>query len=215
MKSTSLPVPAPSTPWQEIPGWFTDEEGAALQAAVAQIPAGGAAVELGTWCGRSLACAAAALPYAVELHAFDNFRFPSQAEEEARRAAIESWRLLTADAKKLAKAVVSRLQSAGAKITLHEVESGAGGRSWRGPPVHVLLIDDDHTVRQIGRVLVAWAPHLAGRATVLFHDYEDPRMDAPARAAHYLAPLGFRFNRTVGGMGTWVRGDLAAPGESP
>jgi predicted O-methyltransferase YrrM len=62
--------------WQDIPGWFSDAEGAALQA----LSADRDVLELGSWLGRSTVCAALVARRVVAVDAFAGDEFTGPAD---------------------------------------------------------------------------------------------------------------------------------------
>jgi MMP 1-O-methyltransferase len=48
------------------------------------------------------------------------------------------------------------------------------GLTWTGPQVGLLFIDADHSYESVMRDWNSWEANLAPRATVAFHDYENP-----------------------------------------
>lgn len=71
--------------------------------------------------------------------------------------------------------VEAHLEGAGLKTELvhfHHGDSAAAGRAWVSAPVHLLIVDADHTYVGVLADLQAWLSHLAAGGYVFFHDYD-------------------------------------------
>ena len=183
--------------WADVVGMFDENDGAALQDAVKLCPPGTSHVELGAWCGRSLAAACEALPVGVVAYSYDNYKEDSQATGGAGKTPRE--------AMALREEVVSHYRQLGKGITTVLGESSASGKLYSGPRVASLLIDDHHSAEQVEANLLAWLPHTAPECTVLLHDYWHPPYGIATTAQRILPSCGFRFIETRGGLGIWRR----------
>lgn len=186
--------------WKDVPGMFDEDDARTLQAAVRAAPRGSAHVELGAWCGRSMAAAAEVLPDGVRLFSYDNYLPDSQAAGGAGKT--------PAEAKAYRELVCAHYRSLEKSVYGIECESAEGGRQFYDRErmgVHSLLIDDHHTAEQVEANLTAWGPHLLPRAIVLLHDYRHPPYRIAETAERMLPGMGFRFIGQVGGLGIWER----------
>lgn len=186
--------------WTDVPGMLDEAEGAAIQEAVRLCKPGTAHVELGAWCGRSLAAACEALPVGVTANSYDNYLTGSQTEESGGAG------------KTLTEARKSRIEVANhyrliidAKVVLWDEESSKGGVAYTGSPVASLFIDDHHSSEQVEANLQAWLPHLSSECSILFHDYWTLAYGIFNVAERILPSHGFQFFGRRFGLGVWKR----------
>ena len=180
--------------WRAVPGFFSPEDGDMLQRAVLRAEPGTAVVELGAWCGRSLAAACEVLPAGVQIFSVDNYREDAQTVPHAcgmTSAVAEAMRKLVAEHYR--------------KATLIWSESSAFGRAYEGPPVSVLFIDDHHSYEHVQENLKSWVPRMAQKAAILFHDYKNESYGIEKAARETLPLATFLFAGLCSGVGVWVR----------
>ena len=180
--------------WRAVPGFFRPEDGDMLQRAVLRAEPGTAVVELGAWCGRSLAAACEVLPAGVSIYSIDNYQEDAQTVPHAcgmTSAVAEALRQLVAEHHCKEDSLV-------------RAESSAFGWSYTGPPVSVLFIDDHHSYEHVKENLKAWVPRMAKKAAVLFHDYGNESYGIE-RAAKEVLPGMFSFAGLCSGTGVWSR----------
>jgi len=60
--------------------------------------------------------------------------------------------------------------SANGTVTWLKARGADAGRSWTGPRVELLFVDGDHSFEGVSADWVAWSPHLADDAAVVFDD---------------------------------------------
>jgi predicted O-methyltransferase YrrM len=133
----------------DVPGWLTDEEGAALYELARACSGKGAIVEIGSWKGKSTIClargsqAGAALPvYAVDPHTdgrFDEFK------SNIDRAGIAE----------LVRPVASLSQAAADDF---------------GEPIELLFVDGSHEYDLVLEDFEQWVPKVVDGGWVAFHD---------------------------------------------
>ena len=187
--------------WRAVPGMFSPVDGTVLQCFAKQLSVGQALVEMGAWCGRSLAAACEVLPANVSAYSYDNYLDDSQANEAAP--------ITPAVAQRLRELVAQHYRNGGRDVRCFVAESAAAGRCYTGPAVGVLLIDDHHSAEQLRADFDAWTPHLAARAAVLIHDYAHPPYRLVETSEAALPGRGFVFAGQYSGVGVWLRGKWA------
>lgn len=64
-----------------------------------------------------------------------------------------------------------RLAGCDRHVTPIVSDTTAAARDWTGRPIGLLLVDANHTYESCRDDFLAWRPHLAPGATVMFHDY--------------------------------------------
>lgn len=185
--------------WRAVPGMFGVEDATTLRIAVERVPDGQSVVELGAWCGRSLAVICEALPRKAVVYSFDNYQENSQTN-------VEESPITPSVARKLRQVVGTHFRGNGKDVRCVVHESADAGDSYRGPPVSVLFIDDHHSAEQLQKNFAAWLPHLASQATILLHDYTHPTYQLADTAVRMLPPAEFRFIGVRGIVGIWSRG---------
>lgn len=185
--------------WRGVPGWFSEDEAMALARAVRRALPGSAVVELGSWCGRSLAVAADALPAGVCLYSVDCYPEVSQAAAEA------DGQLTAGEARAMRDQVVELWTARGRRIVVQAADAAVAGRAYEGPPVAVLLIDDHHSAEQLKLNLEAWMPHLAAAADVLLHDYGSLPYGLQPVAQSHLSAAVWWFDGLHGSIGVYRR----------
>lgn len=191
-------VPPDDPDWTEIPGWFAPREGLLLQAAVRNTPEDAVLVELGTWCGRSAACAAEAAGQR-RIYTVDSYAEGSQAATlfDSRRDQITP-----AAAREWAARVLDPLG-------VQRVDADAIETASRFAPCSVALIfiDDHHEAAHTLRVLAAWLPKLTPLAFVLLHDWTLFGLADACEPA--LRAAGFRMDAQAFTLARWRRSTLA------
>lgn len=185
--------------WRAVPGMFSVEDAATLRIAVGRVPDGQAVVELGAWCGRSLAVICEALPPKAIAYSFDNYQEDSQTN-------VEESPITPAVARKLRQLVGTHFHTRGKDVRCIVHESADAGANYHGPSVSVLFIDDHHSAEQLQKDFAAWLPHLAEESTILLHDYTHPTYQIADTAVRMLPPTEFRFVGVRGIVGIWSRG---------
>lgn len=142
---------------QDIPGFLTEED--ALKLYELAFFSEGPILEIGTWCGKSLAVLASAVRDSgrtTHIISVDiNERKLRQAQEELAR------RELTAN------------------ITLIHGSVGALLRVTHDLRPLLVFVDGDHSFRGVRRDLRALEPHMPIGSMLLFHDYTSPRNENP------------------------------------
>lgn len=187
--------------WRAVPGMLSRGDGETIQIAVKRVPPEHAVVELGAWCGRSLAAICEALPEEAVVYSIDNYQEDSQT--------IGDYCPLTAaSAQKFRRMVNDHYQSLGRDVRCQVCESAQAGVEYRGVPVSVLFVDDHHSGEQVTKNLQAWVPCLAPQATVLFHDYHHRPYGIAEAVEKFLPPLNFNHIGTRAGsiISIWTRG---------
>lgn len=147
-----------------INGWCAADLCRFLWGLAGRIPADRAIVELGVWAGRTACHLAAgaqaghgAHVYAVDLWDRGGQRRPPQVD--SRRLRLD------------AHATARRLGLAPDHLTLIQDSTVGYAARYGGPRVGLLFVDAGHHQDEVYADVTAWAPHLAGGATVVFDDY--------------------------------------------
>jgi predicted O-methyltransferase YrrM len=139
-----------------IRGLITDDIASELAGLAAQVPAGQAIVELGSFEGCSTT--ALALAAAVEVFAVDLWDDPRNIAGKHdftnpdHRARFNE-------------------HTAGLNVTAIQASTVEAAERYTGPPVGLLFVDADHTFASVRADVEAWWPHLADDAVVAFDDY--------------------------------------------
>ena len=183
--------------WRGVPGWLSDEEAEGLQACVRAISPAQAYVELGAWCGRSLAATMEASRDGVSHYTFDSFPVTSQAVDEAGFSATQARDTLLE--------VVTHYRYKGKRVCFFEQDSTQGALAYAGPPICVLFVDDHHSADQVISNLKCWGPHLSYRCAILFHDYASEPFGLAKPINELLRPPSWEFRGVMGSMGLFVR----------
>jgi predicted O-methyltransferase YrrM len=174
--------------WREAElaeGWLTMAQGHALFEAARGVTTGSWIVEIGSHCGRSTVLLAAAKAKGVGVLAVDPFDDPrwgggpdalTDFESTLRRAGlletVETFRGISEDA----------------------------SRTWNRGRIGMLFVDGAHDRASVLKDIDGWAPHLAPRATVLFHDaYSSPGVTL-ALFERYFGGAEFEYLGTVGSL---------------
>lgn len=187
---------------------FNAADGLALQRCVRMATMGTAVVELGAWCGRSLASICEVVPDRVEVYSYDNYLEDSQAVGETpdgEKAPI------TPQVACNLREHVRKHYAAFTKISTVICDSTKGGELYEGPLVSVLLVDDHHSAEKIEANLAMWLPNCAMDCMLLFHDYGHKPYGIEAVCERVLPGEGFRFlgQPSNSGLGVWSRGWVA------
>lgn len=184
--------------WRAVPGMFSHIDGEVVQGAVKLIPPGLAHVELGAWCGRSLAAAAEVSPTGAVIFSFDDYVDTSEASTGAPIPA--------STARRLRALTVEYYRSRGVTINPVVCEASRAGQEYSGPPVFSLLVDDHHSAEQVEANINAWVPHMAEQSVMLFHDYRHTPYQIVETCERMLPPLGYVFlGQGLSGLGMWGR----------
>lgn len=188
--------------WRAVPGMFSTGDGYALQRAVRMAPAGTGVVELGAWCGRSLACICDVVPHSVSVFSYDNYLVDSQADGEGASP------ITPPVACALRKTVQEHYSKQGVDVTVHVEEAAEAGAKYIGPPVSALLVDDHHSAEQIAGNLKAWLPKCHDKCIMLFHDYGHVPYGIIPVCEGVMPAAGFKFvgQPVTSGLGIWSRG---------
>ena len=164
--------------WRAVPGMFSPEDGATVQIAVKRVPAGQAVVEMGAWCGRSLASICEVLHPDAVVYSYDNYLEDSQA------TAGGSSPIPPRVAMTLRQTVEAHYRSIGKNVFCAVMEASEAGRVYRGPLISVLFIDDHHSAKQLEK-----KSRRLGATSGTPGDHPAARLRAPAlRAGRHLGP---------------------------
>lgn len=176
---TTGPISAVSeTDLYALDGLIPNEVCRALRALAQRVPAEQAIVEVGSYKGKStcsLASAASAHVWAVD-------PWDLAGNETGRHRFAESSTRLAFEAQ------VASL-GLGDRITAIQGFSVAVAEHWDGPPIGLLYIDGDHRYKAVRADFLAWRPHLASGATVIFDDLDTPRNPGVRKVVDELAEL--------------------------
>jgi predicted O-methyltransferase YrrM len=176
-------------------GFMPEDEGDALYAAAAAVPAGGLILEVGTYCGKStLYLAAAARAAGARVVTVDHHRGSeeNQAGWEWHDTTVVDPRTGRMDTLPFVR---RNLEDAGVEdvVTLVIGQSEQVGRWW-ATPVAMLFIDGGHSEEQAQADYGAWAPHVAPGGLLLIHDvFPDPADGGQPPYHVYLRALGEGF----------------------
>jgi predicted O-methyltransferase YrrM len=176
-------------------GFMPEDEGDALYAAAATVPAGGLILEVGTYCGKStLYLAAAARVAGAQVVTVDHHRGSeeNQAGWEWHDTTVVDPRTGRMDTLPFAR---RNLADAGVEdvVTLVIGQSEQVGRWW-ATPVAMLFIDGGHSEEQAQADYGAWARHVAPGGLLLIHDvFPDPADGGQPPYHIYLRALGEGF----------------------
>jgi predicted O-methyltransferase YrrM len=141
-----------------VRGLITDEIAAELACLAAQVPAGQAIVELGSFEGRSTVALAGGAADGVVVVAVDLWDDPRNVAgkhnftDPGHRERFEE-------------------NTAGFGVIAMQASTAEAAESYAGPPVGLLFVDADHTAESVRADVEAWWPHLADDAVVAFDDY--------------------------------------------
>lgn len=165
----------------DLDGLITPEIGQALYELARDVPADQAVVELGSYKGRSTCYLAAGARdgdgppvYAVDawdpgLTGWCRWIAPATLEEfEAQLRAKKLWSRVT-------------------PVRSLTVPAAAG---YTGKPIGLLFIDADHSEAAALGDFLAWRPHLAADATVVYDDYGTPQNPGVTAAVAHLREQG-------------------------
>lgn len=192
--------------WRAVPGMLNIPDATVIQRSARMCLPGTAAVETGAWCGRSLAALCEVVPRSVKVFSYDNYLDFSQAHDGGNSPITPSV------AMNLRKTVESHFEATGVEVKALVKEASEAGKTYDGPPVSLLFIDDHHSEEQIRKNLDAWLPHCSIPCILLFHDYAHPPYRIKETCEEML-PVGppnrqFKFvGQPLGsGIGIWQRG---------
>lgn len=185
--------------WQGVPGWMSIEEIQCLQVAASRSKV---IVELGSWCGKSLAAIAEAAPDGARIFSFDAHPVASQAVTAAAGG------ISAPQALDILRRVIEWLKKQGKQAAFRSSDAAEAGYEYRGPPVEFLFIDDDHTPEQVTKDLHAWMPHLAPQAEVLFHDfpYQPYGLPKAVEAVFARDPSTWGYSGLAGSIARYTKG---------
>jgi len=141
-----------------IEGFLDPIEERCLQWSVAQVPAGGTIVEVGSYHGKS----AVNLAYAAR-----------RIGKGARVFCVDTWMNTTIEHALNTDVYERFLNNTAAYrdvITTLRGRSAEVGREWTRGPVDVLFIDGDHSYAGVTADIEAWVPHVRRGGLILFHD---------------------------------------------
>jgi predicted O-methyltransferase YrrM len=138
-----------------VDGWLTPEQGRALFDAASKVPAGRAAIEVGSHRGKSTIMLASGLRPGATLTAIDPFDDPRWGGGP--------------DSLEIFKANLVRAGVAD-RVDLHRGLSEEAACGWRGLPVALAWIDGAHDRRSVLVDIDRWDEHLVDGGTMLLHD---------------------------------------------
>ncbi|MBL7496729.1 class I SAM-dependent methyltransferase [Frankia sp. CNm7] len=157
-------------------GFMPEDEGDALYAAAAEVPAGGLILEVGTYCGKStIYLAAAARAAGARVVTVDHHRGSeeNQAGWEYHDPTVVDPRTGRMDTLPFLR---RNLEGAGVEDVVTVVvgrTEDVGG--WWTTPVALLFIDGGHAEEQAQADYEAWGRHVAPGGLLLIHDvFPDP-----------------------------------------
>lgn len=165
-----------------LSGLVSPEVGQALARLAAQVPEDEAIVEVGSFRGKSTCYLAAGAksgngakvwavdPWDTPGNVTGRFGFAEPSTRQTFDAQVKSMRLSP-------------------RITPLQGFSSDVARGWSGPDVGMLFIDGDHSAASVLGDFVAWQPHLANRAVVVFDDYLSERSRGVKEAVDVLLGL--------------------------
>lgn len=139
----------------DVDGWLLEGQGRALFDAAQRVPAGTAAVEIGSHRGKSATIIALGLPDGVRLTAVDPFDDPRWGGGPESLSIFQS---------NLTKAGVMD------RVDLFKGLSEEASATWNGLPVGFLWVDGAHDLESTLKDFDGWMPHLATGARLYVHD---------------------------------------------
>lgn len=175
----------------EVPGHLRLIEGLFLYDEALKLPAGGVAVEIGSYLGRSTTFIGAALkssPQPATLHAIDTFTSIGVPGAEGHDT--------------LAKFTEHTAPYASV-IRVHQGYSTDIVKMWNAP-IDMLWIDGDHSYEACSRDIQDWVPFVRKGGLVAFHDYANPCGVAQAVDEH-MRPLERRGSAGLNGSIYYAR----------
>lgn len=175
----------------EVPGHLRLIEGLFLYDEALKLPAGGVAVEIGSYLGRSTTFIGAALKRRVKpatLHAIDTFTGIGVPGDEGNDS-------LTRFKKNTAPYA--------SVIRVHQGYSTDVIKTWNAP-IDMLWIDGDHSYEACSRDIQDWVPFVKTGGLVAFHDYAHPCGVAEAVCEH-MRPLERRGSAGLNGSIYYAR----------
>ncbi|ADP78099.1 class I SAM-dependent methyltransferase [Pseudofrankia inefficax] len=185
-------------------GFMPDDEGDALYAAAAEVPAGGLILEVGTYCGKStLYLAAAARAAGARVVTVDHHR-----GSEENQAGWEHHDPTVVDPHTGRMDTLPFLRRNLWDAGVEDVVTVVVGRTeevggWWTTPVALLFIDGGHAEEQAQADYAAWARHVAPGGALLIHDvFPDPADGGQAPYHLYLRALaeGFKERSRTGSL---------------
>lgn len=200
--------------YRGVPGMLSLEDALTIQISVRRATPGHAVVEMGAWCGRSLAAICDVAHSRVQVFSYDNYLEDSQAVGEGEAVgtpmgpATATAPITPQVAKRIRDVVAKHYFSLGVNVEVAVEEASKAGQFYNGPPISVLFIDDHHSAEQLEKNFTAWLPKCAPQCTVLLHDYLHLPYGLQPGAERILPPLGFVYVgwRVGSGIGIWTRG---------
>jgi predicted O-methyltransferase YrrM len=190
-------------------GFMPEDEGDALYAAAADVPAGGLILEVGTYCGKStLYLAAAARAAGARVVTVDHHR-----GSEENQAGWDYHDPTVVDPRTGRMDTLPFLRRNLEDAAVEDVVTVVIGRteevgSWWTTPVSLLFIDGGHAEEQAQADYDAWARHVAPGGTLLIHDvFPDPADGGQAPYHLYLRALaeGFEERSRTGSLRVLTR----------
>lgn len=148
----------------DLDGLITPEVGGVLATLAQNVPEGTAIVEIGSYRGKSTAYLAAAAPKGVPIYAVDPWELLS----------ISEWcHWCPSRMQPTLGRFLEQLESVDLahRITVVQSLSIGAAAEYAGLPISLLYIDGDHAKDAVVADFLAWRPHLASVATVVFDDY--------------------------------------------
>lgn len=188
--------------WRAVPGMLNVLDATVLQRSARMCRPETAIVELGAWCGRSLAAISEVAPNSVKVISVDNYLDDSQAHDDGNAPIPPSV------ARKLRELVKANYVKQGMDIETIVSEAAEAGRRYKGDPIEMLFVDDHHSFEQIHANMAAWGPHCSDHCILLFHDYGHPPYRIVEACTELLPSKGYKFvGQPLGsGIGIWARG---------
>ncbi|MBL7490733.1 class I SAM-dependent methyltransferase [Frankia sp. AgB1.9] len=185
-------------------GFMPEDEGDALYAAAAEVPAGGLILEVGTYCGKStLYLGAAARAAGARVVTVDHHR-----GSEENQAGWEHHDPTVVDPHTGRMDTLPFLRRNLWDAGVEDVVTVVVGRTeevggWWTTPVALLFIDGGHAEEQAQADYAAWARHVAPGGALLIHDvFPDPADGGQAPYHLYLRALdeGFKERSRTGSL---------------
>lgn len=149
---------------EELDGLITPKVGGLLATLAMQVLSGTAIVEIGSYRGKSTAYLAAAAPKDVPIYAVDPWEMLD----------INEWcHWCPKRMQPTLGQFIEQLESVGLahRVVIMQDFSVFAADNYAGPPISLLYIDGDHSREAVVADFLAWRPHFAPVATVVFDDY--------------------------------------------
>ena len=161
--------------WQDVPGWFGEEDAAIWDLIVENTPKGGEIVEVGCWQGRST-CALISLlqknmPKKILVHCVDTFNGSKEHEGEPALANLQN--LFTFNLK-------------ATRYPYYEIwpfESVSVAKAFQFGSLDGIFIDGAHDFHSVCDDLAAWLPKVKEGGIIAGHDFNFPEVHKAITAA--------------------------------